>query len=230
MEVRIGFDGLISIVLYISFIGLFPNDANPWRLVREHVKTDLDAYVCLFEECNEPAALYKHGEHWLNHMRQHTLHWRCNARSHGIQQFDSKCDYENHMRNVHMGTFTEAQLPLLTERNARSIEPLFTSCPFCGGSDATIKGRLEDHIVGHLRYLALRSLPRFESHGNEMSNDEDTVSSGRRWQSQSTIRNDLDRGVWPTFENDDEWQQPSDLTDHGDTSSRALEWGFIPAI
>lgn len=42
--------------------------------------------------------------------------------------------------------------------------PLFESCPLCGVTkdDSTVTGRLEDHVVGHLRHLALSSLPYVE--------------------------------------------------------------------
>ena len=82
------------------------------------------------------------------------------------------------MMELHKGAFTETQLSLLAERSARSTGSIFKSCPFCGGDDTLIKGRLEDHIVGHLRFLALKSLPPVEDKDNEKLKGERADSNG----------------------------------------------------
>ena len=200
------------------------------------MKSDLDAYVCLFEECDRAEELYKHSEQWLKHMRQHFLRWTCNAKSHGVQLFRSRYDYESHMREYHKGAFTEAQLSLLTERNARPMEPMFASCPFCGCDNSLAKGRLEDHIVGHLRYLALKSLPPMNDEGTEMSDNTTANSKGSIPRSRSTIKDDIESNIdsehWPILENDDELQRPSALDDREiqNAGMRASDWGFLPSI
>ncbi|ETS87206.1 hypothetical protein PFICI_01034 [Pestalotiopsis fici W106-1] len=130
-------------------------DANHWY--RAHVTSDLDAYVCLFDKCDRPEQLYHHSSDWLKHMRSHTLRWRCKAKSHKPQIYPTENEYIEHMREFHPGSFTEPQLRALADANARSIGPMFQACPMCG---TEAEGNsLEDHIVGHLRLLALRSLP-----------------------------------------------------------------------
>ena len=188
------------------------------------MKNDLDAYVCLFEECDKPEELYNHSEKWLKHMRQHTLHWRCNAKSHGVQLFHSQDDYENHMRERHKSAFTEAQLPLLAETNARTAEPIFKSCPLCGGEE--VKGRLEDHIVGHLRFLALKSLPRIDDGDDEDYEGEEPRSGTIKPPSRSTIKADPDRNVRPTFDDDNTYPRALER-DSGDSDSASpyAEWG-----
>ncbi|KAL4781274.1 hypothetical protein BJX76DRAFT_335882 [Aspergillus varians] len=120
----------------------------------DHVKYDLDPYVCLFDTCDGPHELYNHSEDWLNHMRQHNLRWRCGAKSHGVLVFHARDEYEEHMRTSHKST--KSQLTILAERSSRSSGPLFQFCPLCGQSPDT---GLEDHVASHLRYLALKSLP-----------------------------------------------------------------------
>ena len=205
-----------------------------------HVKNDLDAYVCLFEECNKPEELYNHSEDWLKHMREHALRWRCISKSHGTLVFDSRAEYEDHMRGKHKGAFTDEQIRVLTERNARTIGPMFTSCPLCGAKEA--KGSLEDHIVGHLRSLALKSLPPYYDEEEESPRSEkgSTGTTGPR--TRSTIKQELDSFPKPTFDDaGGEWgiwsKDPSTKFVEASLFARVrkpdrrhFEWGFVPRV
>ncbi|PGG96607.1 hypothetical protein AJ80_09808 [Polytolypa hystricis UAMH7299] len=144
-------------------------DENKWK---DHVISDLDPYVCLFEDCSKPHQLYDHSYTWLSHMRQHLLQWHCETKSHGPKTFETQEEYMAHMKQMHKPTFTEPQLKLLAKRNGRLKGPLFQTCPFCGADPKdpeSVKGRLEHHIVGHLRFLALKSLPRCEEDDDDQS-------------------------------------------------------------
>ena len=149
-------------------VSLIPTWAEPFD--RTHVKNDLEPYVCLFEECNNPEELYNHSEDWLKHMRQHTLRWYCKSKSHSTFVFESGVQYERHMREAHKGAFTDDQLRVLTKRNSRTTGPIFECCPLCGSSPDRVKGKLEDHIVGHMRFLALKSLPPYYDEDEEIPN------------------------------------------------------------
>ncbi|KAF8866264.1 hypothetical protein BDZ45DRAFT_336280 [Acephala macrosclerotiorum] len=173
-------------------------DEKKWKA---HVKNDLDAYVCLFEDCDRPDELYNHNDEWIKHMSKHDLRWRCNSKSHGLLQFDMETEYTDHMSKMH-GPFTKAQLRVLAERNARTIGPLFKSCPFCGSSD--VKGCLEDHIVGHLRHLALKSFPPYSDEGSEDSGSEKGSLGLSQPPSRSTIEKDPDRHLVPVFDDIDD--------------------------
>lgn len=131
-------------------------------------------------------------------MRGHILRWRCNSKSHDTQTFLTEEQYFDHMRDTHAGSFTGPQLRALGERNARPIGPMFTHCPICGAYEAT--NTLEAHIVGHLRFLALRSLSPYEDEGSERSNEEKGSSDVSRPLSRSTIKKDPERYITPTFE------------------------------
>ncbi|KAJ5980058.1 hypothetical protein N7481_007356 [Penicillium waksmanii] len=205
------------------------NDAK-WKA---HVKNDLDAYVCLFDECDTPNQLYSHNEQWLKHMEDHALRWRCNSKSHGLLIFHTRDGYIEHMRQAHQGAFSEVQLRVLADRNARAVDPLFESCPFCGSTDTPQGGTIMEHIVGHLRFLALKSLPPYQDEGSEASGGESATTQASRARNRSTIDNDPDRFTLLTFEDkapsieenspSDEFSNPGSerLSDLANTYNRA---------
>jgi hypothetical protein len=130
----------------------------------------------------------------------------------------------DHMSKVHRGAFTDAQLSVLAERNDRTIGPLFESCPLCGVKEA--KGLMEDHIVGHLRFVALKCLPPYQDEGSEGSRSERSSLSNPKPLNRSTIKKDLERYLKLTF--DDADQQPSIQQRHDGndpTQSPYAEWG-----
>lgn len=150
----------------------------------QHVIGDLDAYVCLFEECESPEELYGHSSQWLNHMRGHTLRWRCASKAHDDLSFTSREDYIEHMKAIHRSRLTDSQLRLLADKSSRPSEQIFEFCPLCG-----IEGtccNMEEHVIGHLRLLALKSLPPYDAAGFEGSENASNVASTTR--SRSTIR------------------------------------------
>lgn len=63
---------------------------------------------------------------------------------------------------------------------------LFTICPLCGEPDDEVKRNIEHHITGHLRSLALKSLPAYweSSPATETVENSDTASQP---QSRSTV-------------------------------------------
>ncbi|QKX61259.1 uncharacterized protein TRUGW13939_08407 [Talaromyces rugulosus] len=146
----------------------------------DHVKHDLDPYVCLFETCDKSDVLYKHSEDWLKHMRQHKLRWRCTAKAHGVLVFADRNEYEQHMNTTHKSA--RSQLSVIAALCSRSAGPVFESCPLCGESDSN--GQLEDHVATHLRYLAFKSLQFPEDPPDNQYSDGDVsdsdASSGRR--------------------------------------------------
>ena len=139
---------------------------------RLHVLGDLDPYVCLFEDCNNAHELYSRSNSWMKHMREHTLTWRCVSKSHAEFVASTRDEYLEHMKSAHPGKLTAAQLAVLADRSARMTVDLFKVCPLCGIEEAR-DCSMQDHVVGHLRALALQSLPSYEVYGE----DEDMNSS-----------------------------------------------------
>ncbi|EWG48629.1 hypothetical protein FVEG_08333 [Fusarium verticillioides 7600] len=124
---------------------------------KHHVMNDLEPYVCLFEACQTPGHLYTHSSTWIKHMKEHALRWRCTSRRHGEFVTDSRERYLDHMKNVHSGAITDAQLEVLADQNCCMTGPLFKACPLCG--EETPSTSLTEHLVGHMRSLARKSLP-----------------------------------------------------------------------
>ncbi|KAF4960854.1 hypothetical protein FGADI_687 [Fusarium gaditjirri] len=159
-------------------------DEKTWQ---NHVKNDLDAYVCIFEDCDQPEVLYNHSDQWLSHLQQHRRFWRCPSHR-DLEPFSSGEDYIAHMREVHSSKLSDKQLRVMANKSSRKIPQLFPSCPLCGKEESNINGRVEDHLAGHLRYLALKSLPSYHENipdDNEDANDSIDVS---RPKSRSTVR------------------------------------------
>ncbi|SPN99565.1 uncharacterized protein DNG_02417 [Cephalotrichum gorgonifer] len=159
-------------------------DERRWQ---NHVKNDLDPYVCLFEDCDKPDELYTHSEGWLSHLHQHGQHWLCSSHRQ-LGRLRTREEYIQHLRETHGANLSDAQLHALASRSARKTVNLFPSCPLCGQDETNVEGRLEDHITGHLRSLALKSLPSYQDDmpdGDGSGRDID--SSAPR--SRSTVKN-----------------------------------------
>lgn len=139
----------------------------------------MDALVCLFEECDEYEILYSHSRDWLQHMRRRTRRWQCSAKSHGTRIFGTRKDFDHHFAQDHKRQYGSAQLDLLAERGARSSAAIFEGCPLRCHEIVPADGphSLTDHVVGHLRSLALKSLPPHYEDGEDVTSDEDARSS-----------------------------------------------------
>jgi len=190
--------------------------------------------------CETPDDLYNHSEDWLKHMRQHIIRWRCNAKSHEVQTFESESAFKEHLRERHPKSFTESQIPLLAARSTCTTGPLFPSCPLCGATDT--RNRLEDHIIGHLRFLALKSLPWLEdADDNDAEATSDSVISVPA-RERSTIAEAFNThtGLPPLHFSEDNAQitktQSDDSMEFVDdsifsgmstTETMFFEWGFI---
>ncbi|KAI0861275.1 hypothetical protein F4860DRAFT_175243 [Xylaria cubensis] len=228
-------------------------DEKKWSL---HIKNDLDPYVCMFEECDSPHELYKHSHEWLKHMRGHSLRWRCASKSHGELICATKDEYLAHMKTEHAIKLTDAQLKVLAERNGRMIGPMFKSCPLCGIEE--VDGSMEHHLVGHLRFFALKSLPSYEEEMEELDESDSEQNSFASPQTRSTIRNARDELENITTASDESKDKSLNTTiyetlplgsphvereimdnnlfediaveDVPDSKRRILEWTFIPYV
>jgi len=144
------------------------NMGIPRQLIlnRQHFLKDLDPYVCPFPDCRDSNLMFSDVKRWLHHIEwDHARQWCCTANGHTKQIFESESAFEEHMRSCHSGAFAESHLPALKRRAATPGVP-FTSCPFCTElpepEDTDLAAqwdRLRNHVAGHLRSLALVSLP-----------------------------------------------------------------------
>lgn len=152
-------------------------------MCRRHVDKDLEPYVCVFPECKGSLEFFNNYDDWLEHSKKsHSFEWYCDAAAHVAEVFKTKQDFQDHMKTIHAGTFTESQLPVITEMGARQGSRPFTICPLCNclpedieaeqkkiGSDAL--ELLPKHIAGHLKSLAFISLPWREDIDDEEGDD-----------------------------------------------------------
>lgn len=155
-----------------------------------HVMSDLDPYVCMFQECDSPEEIYSHSHTWLKHMGEHARRWRCTSKSHSEFVCGTRDEYLTHMKTAHTGKFTDAQLAVLADRNGRIFGPMFKSCPLCGIEE--VDGSIEHHLVGHMRFLAIKSLPSYEEDAEELcepGSQESSLAISRP-ETRSTIKND----------------------------------------
>ncbi|KAH6980228.1 hypothetical protein EDB82DRAFT_510398 [Fusarium venenatum] len=181
-------------------------DETKWQ---NHIKNDLDPYVCLFEDCDQQEALYNHSDQWLSHLQQHRRFWRCPSH-HDSEPFPSANDYIAHMREVHTSKLSDKQLRAMANKNSRKMKQLFSSCPLCGKEESDINSRLEDHLAGHLRSLALKSLPSYHENAPEDNEDGNNSIDVSRPKSRSTVkdlREDEDYVPSHLFTSEDFWDQ-----------------------
>lgn len=91
-----------------------------------------------------------------------------------------------HIRNDHMTNLNEIQLRALANRNCRKTAKPFLTCPLCGENDTD--GPMENHITGHLRSLALKSLPSYHEVTPEDAGDNNRSVAASKPHTRSTIK------------------------------------------
>ncbi|KAG8158584.1 hypothetical protein KVR01_011706 [Diaporthe batatas] len=132
------------------------SQASNIRVWGDHVRKDLDPYVCIFDECDTPYEIFSSSREWLAHMRfQHRMRWHCFATTHEPSFFESPGALEDHMRETHAGQFSDEEISFLAENSGHPIKPVIEHCPFC----QDMAENTEAHVARHLIQFALRSLP-----------------------------------------------------------------------
>jgi hypothetical protein len=189
---------------------------------RKHVLGDLDALVCLFDPCDEPDTLFSHTKDWLQHMRRHSRFWICSSKLHEFKKFGTREELEKHLQNDHQKQYTLAQINFIVERNTCARDSLFESCPLCGGKDGDpespkVGRELINHIVGHLRSLALKSLPSVYERDDDEASNIDIINDQK---SRSTLRDILDEAepahnIWESDYEDSNSSIADDQRSHG---------------
>jgi len=137
--------------------------------VREHIRQDLQPYVCTYEKCPDSDRMYASRYAWLEHERLvHRRVWRCFEHSSFISK--SKDDLSQHFSNYHRGLDGQ-QIENLLDLAETTIADDRQTCPFCYSIGPFDKG-FHNHVAFHQEQLATFAIPR-----NLDSNEE--TDSGR---------------------------------------------------
>ena len=137
--------------------------------VREHIRQDLQPYVCTYERCPDSDRMYASRHAWLEHERLvHRRIWRCFEHSSFISK--SKDDLSQHFSGCHKGLDGQ-QIENLLDLAETTIADDRQTCPFCYSIGPFDKG-FHNHVAFHQEQLATFAVPR-----NLDSNEE--TDSGR---------------------------------------------------
>lgn len=133
-------------------------------------------------------------------MKEHTLRWRCASKSHDDFVATSREEYIEHMKVVHRSRLTDAQLRLLADKSSRASGQIFESCPLCGIEEPRFG--MQEHVIGHLRLLAIKSLPAYDAEGSEDPENASAVESTTRRRSTprdfTDANSNIDKISWGT--------------------------------
>ena len=130
----------------------------------------------------------------------------------------------------------ESQLSLLAENSARPVGPIFEFCPLCDPNveqdlepgNGITRSPLDRHILNHLIFLAIRSLPWNDDGKDSVSSDRTTRPPTR-----GTVRETLDEKLDLDLDDSSSHREmhfplddSSNYTPNGPIS-RENEWGSI---
>jgi hypothetical protein len=144
---------------------------------------DLKPYVCILEECGEPAATFSSFRKWLEHMEfahsrewtemvQRRKVWYCDVDSLSYEEFLNATELEQHVKTAHGGKVPAVVLASMLEDNVLLSSGDPRICPLCyeaadkddqklasaDENSGAIRRRHASHIAKHLKALAFLSM------------------------------------------------------------------------
>ncbi|PVH96310.1 hypothetical protein DM02DRAFT_505731, partial [Periconia macrospinosa] len=124
---------------------------------RDHLRRDLQPYMCTYPDCPLPDQLYYDFNSWNMHeQRCHRPIWICNE-GHEIS-FRDRDEYMEHVRVAHAPIAKTLLLPELVDTRESTTRECERDCPFClRYFSRTMDMQL--HISRHLESVALLTLP-----------------------------------------------------------------------
>ncbi|PTB66170.1 hypothetical protein BBK36DRAFT_1099154, partial [Trichoderma citrinoviride] len=111
-----------------------------------HIDRDVEPYVCISEECQEPLRFFAHLDDWENHMQtMHTPNWAqkihtttwycdidtCNENTGGKKGFADKGAFIQHLSIAHPKKLTKPQISAKARRNRTTKARDSLTCPLC---------------------------------------------------------------------------------------------------
>ncbi|KAH8650454.1 hypothetical protein BGZ61DRAFT_487849 [Ilyonectria robusta] len=128
---------------------------------RRHVFTDLQPYVCTFEECS-PGLFRTRHEWFIHEMDSHRREWHC-PKCH--TKVDSQAKLRSHFGTSHTNDIAKSQIEPLLNMCDRPIQHFAPgSCLLCDSWDpepntASNSQDFCKHLAQHLQQLALTAIP-----------------------------------------------------------------------
>ncbi|KAI0474577.1 hypothetical protein F4859DRAFT_481260 [Xylaria cf. heliscus] len=158
------------------------SDLNTPGWWRAHFKKDLQPYVCISEDCWEPAVYFTSFSEWRKHMEDihmtdwaRRIHspqvWYCDVSPHEYLEFGEEGKLEHHLKNEH-SALDSKQLKMRLAFNMLSVPRGKNICPLCSqeiqifsiSNEGVSKGITDDvsnlsrHVAEHLESLAFLSI------------------------------------------------------------------------
>jgi hypothetical protein len=171
------------------------------------------------------------GREWFDHeLLVHRKEWICSA---GCQKaFNIQADFEQHMRQSNVDTFSEHQLAALGDMCQRPIkEDSVVQCSLCMETVGSMK-QLCRHLARHLEALALFALPRIDDEETKdgLGSDEVQASDASRGLSEGSLSFGSSCVSGDSVPGDDIYTPgavPDLLVDFNDSDANRLPPGFI---
>ncbi|KAK9423701.1 hypothetical protein SUNI508_13950 [Seiridium unicorne] len=160
-------------------------------LWHNHVIADLEPFICIFDHClgvsqNEASSsTFETSKAWIGHMQNaHGHTWECRSPAHNYKIFGDENEYHQHCIKEH--DVPEGIVATLSSAVRRPGTERVKGCPFgddfqgpdqsglSSGSLVFSSEGLQLHIAAHLKEIALLTLQKLPSDGDE---DADHVGS-----------------------------------------------------
>ncbi|KAK4186118.1 WD40-repeat-containing domain protein [Podospora australis] len=123
---------------------------------REHILQDLQPYMCTYNDCPDPDAMYGTRQAWLSHEAQtHRKVWRCFEHT---VLFGSPRALKEHLETRHPN-LGASQIQTMIDLGHATILDDRSVCPFCLSEQPFEQKDLISHMASHMKSLALFSVP-----------------------------------------------------------------------
>ncbi|KAK2750547.1 ankyrin repeat protein [Colletotrichum kahawae] len=136
-------------------------DRYEWK---QHVFSDLQPYICTFQDCEQPLRLFETRGAWFKHeLEAHRQRWSCMFCN--LPNYSkSPDDLQKHFEESHSGNVTSHQLPWVLKACERLQEDDIISCCLCEEwiPTPTSPNNLKSfslHLARHLQQISLASIP-----------------------------------------------------------------------
>ncbi|KAK7892626.1 Transcriptional regulatory protein sin3 [Exophiala xenobiotica] len=185
---------------------------------RKHLISDLQPFVCIEPDCNDPYVLMETWADWVEHHKwAHAMEWWCEGleTSHQPASFTVAEEYSEHLLHDHMSTLTVRDVSRMVQTSGAPAQEPFKFCPFCdyqadsarslveSDTQDTLKTaklgqqNLQSHIFDHLLSMFLLALPGRDDIEDGGSEDDDhgvprsSIVTGNRGSSRSAASRPL---------------------------------------